>query len=65
MQKLKMHAKAYYQKMPLWKKLVALFLIFAMPLFFSFYRVKQLQNTINETTPATNENSPDTTGNQG
>ena len=65
MRKFKMHAKAYYQKMPLWKKIVALFLIFAMPLFFSFYRVNQLQNTIYATSPTTNENNPDITGNQG
>lgn len=64
MQKLKMHAKAYYQKMSLWKKIVALFLIIAMPLFFSFYRTTQLQNTIANTSPA-NDDDATITGNQG
>lgn len=36
---------------PLWKWIVIILLVVAMPLFFSFYRTAQLQQAIRQTPP--------------
>ena len=36
------------KRVPLWKWVVVLFLVVAMPLFFAFYRKVQLQQVLNQ-----------------
>lgn len=56
--KLKHHiAKKFHEsrQAPLWKWAIVIFIMIAMPLFFSFVRTTQIQQTLDNQAPTQNE----------
>jgi hypothetical protein len=53
-----------FKQIPLWQQMVVIFLVVAMPLFFSFARKSQLQNALMATPPAPQQNVQVQTQNQ-
>lgn len=43
----------YRKKTPLWKWIIIILIVVAMPMFFSYYRVNTLKYTINTAMPQT------------
>jgi hypothetical protein len=54
-------ARAYHQskKVPLWKWIVIIAIVIAMPLFFSFVRTTQVQQVFGNQQPIQQGNSPE------
>ncbi|MBA3660227.1 MAG: hypothetical protein H0W64_00690 [Gammaproteobacteria bacterium] len=48
---MKKHHEEKRKRMQLWKWLVVILIVLAMPLFFSYYREAQLQQVLIETAP--------------
>jgi hypothetical protein len=44
----------YRKRTPLWKWIIIILIVVAMPMFFSYYRVNTLRYTINTAMPQTN-----------
>jgi hypothetical protein len=53
----KSHANGYRKKVPLWKWILVLLLVVAMPLYFAYYRMYNLQYVFKHNLPQTNTNA--------
>jgi hypothetical protein len=52
-----LHKSRQFRQIPLWQRIIILFLVIAMPLFFAFVRMTGVQRTVDTKMPAVERNS--------